>query len=224
MLLLTLPEKILEISKRNPHVSLVRPLQLNFDKKKEGGYSEDHIPAIETFLPAHLRPSTIMTSPHFNSYNTPALLQLLEKANKEQTKPEAQSKRKPAKPKDDTETIQQKHPSTGNTIETPRQEDPSTVATIPVTPQLHGELCHLTIKLLDEITAVTTTAESLHTRMTRGKCAKKHTAEIQEITTTLQTITAKYQLNDEQKLVLSAYNQTSGKKRDLLTMNDTPAA
>ena len=148
----------------------------------------------------------------------------MEKANKEQTKPEAQSKRKPAKPKDDTETIQQEHPSTGNTIETPRQEDPSTVATIPVTPQLHGELCHLTIKLLDEITAVTTTAESLHTRMTRGKCAKKHTEEIQEITTTLQTITAKYQLNDEQKLVLSAYNQTSGKKRDLLTMNDTPAA
>jgi hypothetical protein len=95
MLLLTLPEQIFLHCQKKPNQSLVGAIRFEFTAKTTGRYNEEHIPTLGTFLPANLRPSTILADKQLtDSYETPHLVTLFESIKAKNTKKRSPSKNK----------------------------------------------------------------------------------------------------------------------------------
>ncbi len=74
MLLLTLPEKIMEHCKAKKKGSIVPPNNFTFVARSKGCYDPIHIPTIHTFIPQKLLPSTILGDANMvTNYSTPQL-------------------------------------------------------------------------------------------------------------------------------------------------------
>jgi hypothetical protein len=76
MLLLTLPEKIMQCChEKEKEESIVPPNEFHFTAKYKGLYNPNHLPTINTFIPIHLQPSTILANDDMvTNYSTPQLL------------------------------------------------------------------------------------------------------------------------------------------------------
>jgi hypothetical protein len=73
MLLLTLPEKIMQCCHEKE--SIVPPNEFHFTAKYRGCYDASHLPTIGTFIPLDLQPSTILANDDMvTNYSTPQLL------------------------------------------------------------------------------------------------------------------------------------------------------
>ena len=74
MLLLTLPEKIMDHCKAKKKQSIVPTNNFKFVARSKGCYDANHIPTIDTFIPNHLLPSTILANANMvTNYSTPQL-------------------------------------------------------------------------------------------------------------------------------------------------------
>ncbi len=74
MLLLTLPEKIMDHCKAKKKQSIVPTNNFKFVARSKGCYDANHIPTIATFIPNHLLPSTILANANMvTNYSTPQL-------------------------------------------------------------------------------------------------------------------------------------------------------
>jgi hypothetical protein len=76
MLLLTLPEKIMQCChEKEKEESIVPPNEFHFAAKYRGCYDPLHLPTIGTSIPLHLQPSTILANDDMvTNYSTPQLL------------------------------------------------------------------------------------------------------------------------------------------------------
>ncbi len=75
MLLLTLPEKIMQHCKEHDKDSIVAVNNFSFQARAKGCYDQEHIPTINTFLPSYLQPSTVLADEDMvTNYSTPQLL------------------------------------------------------------------------------------------------------------------------------------------------------
>lgn len=199
MLLLTLPEKIMDHCKAKKKQSIVPTNNFKFVARSKGCYDANHIPTIDTFIPNHLLPSTILANANMvTNYSTPQLSNIGKKntpARKKNSNTSAQGETITGENGD--EDFQP--PTEDTTVDNPHNVN-------------IGKLCQDHVTLIENGHIIAKNLRWMKKEMVKAKLKKEFFTKLEE-TTIAATIIEKTTLDHECTTALDAFKALNPQTR-----------